>query len=94
MQVDNQLPANCTGKSATSVLQHIPPRLIMYTICTVGWDSVDDIVTCYGLDGMRTESQWGKDFLYWSTLALVPIQPPAKLVLCLFPWGQAAGAWP
>jgi len=24
-----------------------------------GWDSTVDTVTCYGLDGPRTESRWG-----------------------------------
>jgi len=36
----------------------------------VGRDSSVSIVTCYGLDGLGIESQWGRDFLHPSRLAL------------------------
>jgi len=55
---------------------HIPS----FTIYNhVGWNSIVDIVTCYGLDGPQIESEGeggGKIFLYPSRLALGPTQPP------------------
>jgi len=39
-------------------------KIILYSVCTgtglrrsVGWDNVDSIVTCYGLDGLGIELQ-------------------------------------
>jgi hypothetical protein len=39
-----------------------------------------DIATGYGLDGLGIESRWGRDFLYLSTPALRPTQPPVQWV--------------
>jgi len=54
-------------------------KIILYSVCTgtelrtsVGWDNVDSIVTCYGLDGLGIELQREQDFLHLSRLALVP----------------------
>jgi hypothetical protein len=33
----------------------------MTKIIIVGWDSAVSIVICYGLDGPKIESQWGRD---------------------------------
>jgi hypothetical protein len=46
----------------------------------VGRDSVDGIVTRYGLDGPGIESQGGRDFQHPSRLALGPTQPPVQWV--------------
>jgi hypothetical protein len=51
------------------------------------------IATRYGLDGPGIESQWGRDFLHPSTLALGPTQPPIQWVLSLFRGGKVARAW-
>ena len=54
--------------------------------------SVVDIVTGYGLDGPRIESQWGQDFLHLSKLALGPTQPPVQWVPGLCRGKGASGA--
>jgi len=45
-------------------------KIILYSVCTgtglrrsVGWDNVDSIVTCYGLDGLGIELWREQDFL-------------------------------
>jgi len=60
---------------------------------TVGWDSVINIVTCYGLDCLGIESKWGQDFLHLSRLALGPTQAPSKWVRDLFPECKTTGVW-
>jgi len=62
-------------------------------ISRVGWESVDGIATGYGLDGQGVKSWWGRDFLYPSSLALGPTQPPIQWLPGLF-GGKVAGAWP
>jgi hypothetical protein len=37
-----------------------------------------DVNICYGLDGPRIESRWGRDFLHPSGQALGPTQPPIQ----------------
>jgi hypothetical protein len=61
------------------------PHIPSFTVHNhMGWDSIVDIVTCYGLDGSQIESRsgggcgWGRDFLYPSRLALGPTQPPVQ----------------
>ena len=43
-----------------------------------GQDSSVGIATCYELDGLGIESQWGQDFQHPSTPALGPTQPPVQ----------------
>jgi hypothetical protein len=64
-----------------------------YSYINVGRDSAVGIATCYGLDGPRIESRWGRDFSQPSRPALGPTQPPIQWVPGLFPGGKAAGAW-
>jgi hypothetical protein len=47
------------------------------------------IWTHYGLDSLRIESQWGRDFLHLSRLALRPTQTTLQWLLG-FPGGKAA----
>jgi len=47
-----------------------------------GRDSSVGIVTCYGLDGPRIESRYGRIFLPSSRPALRPTQPPIRCVQC------------
>jgi hypothetical protein len=44
------------------------------------------------MDGPGIESQWGRDFLQPSRLALGPTQPPVQWVSD-HPWGKAVRAW-
>jgi hypothetical protein len=46
----------------------------------VGRGSSVGIVTCYGLDGLGIETQWGRDFMHLSRLALGPTQPTVQWV--------------
>jgi hypothetical protein len=46
----------------------------------MGWDSAVSIGTRYGLDGLRIESQWGKDFPHPSRPALGSTHPPIQWV--------------
>jgi len=55
--------------------------------------SVVGIVTRYGLNGPRIESQWGTRFSAHVQTGSVPIQLPVHSVLGLFAGGKAAGAW-
>jgi len=57
----------------------------------VARDGVVRVATCYGLDGQRIESRWGRDFPRPSRPALGPTQPPIQWVLSLFPGGKAGG---
>jgi hypothetical protein len=52
-----------------------------------------DAVTCYGRDGPRIESRWGRDFSHPSKRVLGPTQPPVQCVRGLFPGSKAAGVW-
>jgi hypothetical protein len=45
-----------------------------------GPSSVFGITTCYGLDGPRVESRWGRDISHLSRPALGPTQPPVQRV--------------
>ena len=45
-----------------------------------GLGSSVGIATAYGLSGLGTETQWGRDFLHLSRPALGPTQPPAQWV--------------
>ena len=66
----------------------------IYIYCQgVGRDSSVGIATRYGLDGLGTESRWGRDFPHPSRPALGPTQPPVQCVPGVFPVGKAAGAW-
>ena len=51
------------------------------------------VATCYGLDGPRVVSRWGRDFPQPSIEALRPTQLPVQRGTGLFPGGKAAGAW-
>ena len=44
-------------------------------VCSVG-----GIATLYVLDGLGTESRWGRDFPHQSRPALRPTQPPIQWV--------------
>jgi hypothetical protein len=60
---------------------------LVSTLCgRVGWDSVVNIVTRYGLDGLGIKSWWGQDFLRPSRSALGLTQRPIEWVLGLS-WG-------
>ena len=56
----------------------------------MGQGSVVGTATHCMLDGPGIESQWGRDFLQLSKLALGPTR---GWVLGLFPRGKMAGAW-
>jgi hypothetical protein len=62
------------------------------TLAKGGGDSSVGIATSYGLDGLRIEFRWGRDFLHPSRPALGPTQPPIQWYR-VFPGGKAAGAW-
>jgi hypothetical protein len=47
---------------------------------TCGLGSSVGIATDYGLDGLGTESRWGRDFSHTSRPALRPTQPPVQWV--------------
>jgi hypothetical protein len=60
------LEDNCVLKNAW--------KIILYSVCTgtglhrsVGWDNVDSIVTCHGLDDLGIQLQWEQDFLHLQT---------------------------
>ena len=57
-----------------------------------GRDSWVGVMTRYGPDGPRFESQWGRDFSHPSRPALRPTQPPIQWVPGLSR-GKAAGTW-
>ena len=50
------------------------------------------IATRYGLDGLRFEPRFRRDFLYPSRPTPRPTQSPVRWVSGLFPRGKAAGA--
>jgi hypothetical protein len=54
-------------------------------------DSVG-VGTRYMLDDPGIESNWGRDIMHLSRLALWPTWPPVQWVLGLS-WDKAAGAW-
>ena len=51
------------------------------------------IATRYGLDGLGTESRWGRYFPHPSVPALGPNQPTIHGVTASFPGGTEAWAW-
>ena len=57
---------------------------VVYTV-NVGWDSVVDIATCYGLDGPGMECRWQQNFPHPSRPTLECTQPPVQQVPGLFP---------
>jgi len=59
----------------------------------MGPDSSVTVATCYGLDGLGIESQWGRDFPH---LSIPTLGPPSLLYngCRFFPGGKAAGACP
>jgi hypothetical protein len=68
-------------------------NLFNLLVTRVGQDSAVSIVTHNGLEGLVIESQWRRDFLHPSRLALGPTQPPIQQVPSLFPGGKVARAW-
>ena len=48
----------------------------------------------YGLDGLRIESRWGRDFPQLSRPSWSPTQPRVQWAPGLFLGGKAAGSWP
>jgi hypothetical protein len=77
------------------VISFISIIIIIINIVNVnvftGWDSVVGIATRYGLDGLRTESLWRRDFPHLSWPVVKPTQPPVQCVPGLFSGGKAAG---
>jgi hypothetical protein len=73
------------------------PHIPSFTVCNhMGWDSIANIVTDYGLDGPQIESRWGVG----GARFFVPFQtgPGAHPSSCtmgtaLFPGVKAARAW-
>jgi hypothetical protein len=59
----------------------------------VGWDSIVGIVTCYGLDGLGIESQWGARF--FAPVQTGPGAHPASYTMGTgsLSQGRAAGVW-
>jgi len=51
-------------------------KIIQHHTASHGLSRSVGIATGYGLDGLGIESQWGRDFLHMSRLALGPTQPP------------------
>ena len=49
--------------------------------------------THYGLDGLRFETGWRRDFPHLSRWALGPTQPPVQWIQGPFPSDKAAKAW-
>jgi hypothetical protein len=60
-----------------AVLDITPENLLL---SNVDRDSSVGIATCYGLDGRRIESQWGRDFPHSSRPAAGLKQPPIQWV--------------
>ena len=56
-------------------------------------DSSVGIATRHGLNGLRIEFRWGRDFPHQSRPVLGLTQPPVHWVPGLLPQGKAAGAW-
>jgi hypothetical protein len=68
-------------------------QLIFVQITKVmGWDSIVNTATHYGLDGPGIKYQWGWDFPHLCRPALLPSQPSIQWVPGLFPQGKAADA--
>jgi hypothetical protein len=64
------------------------------SVC-MGWNSIVGIATCYRLDGLGIESQWGR---YFRTHPDWPWDQPSLLGsgYQVFPWDKVAGSlcWP
>jgi hypothetical protein len=75
----------CSGPGFIGVCMLVVKRVWFHMLgpqlCGPG--SSVGVATDYGLDGPGIESQWGRDFLHTSRLALGPTQPPVQWILSL-----------
>lgn len=60
---------------------------------SVGCDSIVDIATYHGLDGLGIKCQWGREFLQLSARVQWPTQLPVQWVLSHLSGGKADRAW-
>jgi len=63
------------------------------TYNNVGWDSIVDTATRYGLDGSGIEFRWRRDFPRPSRPALGSTKPFVQWVSGSFPGGKETAAW-
>jgi len=65
----------------------------LIVILQVGRDNSVGIATGYGLDGLRIEFRWRRDFPHLSRPVLGPTKPPVQWVPDLSRGWRAAGTW-
>jgi hypothetical protein len=68
-------------------------QFLNMTRTPVGRDSAVGITTVYELGDPGIEFRWRRDFLYPSSPALAPTQPPIQWVPDIFLLGKTTGAW-